>query len=107
MYLSMALATNPCQLEHACFIEVKICYYPSQCQAVSRNTLKSSPKIEINALLSRTNSGCNIECGQYRNAKYFLNASQNYHENHISHILKSQSVIISSMLLLKLHHKVD
>ena len=41
----------------------------AQCHVVFRNTLKSSPNNDINALWFRTSSGCKIQYDQYRNAK--------------------------------------
>ena len=71
----------------------------AQCQVVFRNALKSSPNNDINALWSRTSSGCNIQYDQYRNSKQILAAVQNDHEDRIRHELKSQGFIISSILL--------
>ena len=61
--------------------------------------MKSSPNNDINALWSRTSSGCNIQYDQYRNTKQVLAAVQNGHEDRIRHELKSQGFIISSILL--------
>ena len=61
----------------------------AQCQVVSRKALKSSPNSEINALWSRTSSGCNIQYDQYRNTKQVLNAVQTENEDRIRHELKS------------------
>ena len=71
----------------------------TQCQVVFRNVLKSSPNNDINALWSRTSSGCIIQYDQYRNTKQVLSAIQNDNEDHIHHELKSQGFVISSILL--------
>ena len=54
---------------------------------------------DINALWSRTSSGCNIQYDQYRNTKQVLSAIQNDNEDRIHHELKSQGFVISSILL--------
>ena len=70
----------------------------AQCQVVFRNALKSSPNNDINALWSRTSSGCKIQYDQYRNTNQVLSANQNDNEDRIHHELKSQGFVISSIL---------
>ena len=67
-----------------------------QCQVVVRNVLKSSPNFDINALLSSSRIGCNIQYDLFRNTKQVLIAIQNDNEEHICHDLKSQGFIIIS-----------
>ena len=69
-----------------------------QCQVVIRNALKSSPNSDINHLRARTSTGCNIQYHQYHNIKQVLNAVQTDNEIRIHHELKSQGVIVSSIL---------
>ena len=70
----------------------------SQCQTVIRNALKSSPNSDINILWSQTSLGCNVQYDQYQNTKQVLNAVQKDNEMRITHELKSQGFIISSIL---------
>ena len=70
-----------------------------QCQVVIRNALKSSPNSDINHLWARASTSCNIQYDQYCNTKQVLNAVQTDNENRLHHELKSQGVIISSILL--------
>ena len=69
----------------------------SQSQTVVRNALKSSPSPEINTLWAQTSLGCNVQY-QYQNTKQALNAVQKDNEMRITHELKSQGFIISSIL---------
>ena len=69
-----------------------------QCQTVIRNALKSSPNKDINSLWAQTSFGCNIQYDQFQNTKQVLNAIQKDNEARISHELKSQGFIISSIL---------
>ena len=67
-----------------------------KCQTVIRNAPKSSPNIDIYSLW--TSFGCNIQYDQFQNTKQVLNAIQKDNTAHISHELKSQGFIISSIL---------
>ena len=69
-----------------------------QCQTVIRNALKSSPNKDINSLWAQTSFGCNIQYDQFQNTEKVLNAIQKDNEARISHELKSQGFIISSIL---------
>ena len=70
----------------------------SQCQTVIRNALKSSPNSEINSLWAQTSFSCNVQYDLYQNTKQVLNAVQKNNEMRITHELKSQGFIISSIL---------
>ena len=70
----------------------------SQCQTAIRNALKSSPNLEINILWARTSLGCSVQYDEDQNTKQVLNAVKNDNKMHITHELKSQGFIITSIL---------
>ena len=70
----------------------------TQCQTTIRNTLKSSPNIDISNLWKETSHHTNIQCDPFRNTKDALKAIQSKHENRIKHELSSQCFVLSSIL---------
>ena len=56
----------------------------TQCQAVIRNALKSSPKPDSTSLLAATSNGTNIQYDQYKNTKQVLTALRKDHEDRIN-----------------------
>jgi len=70
----------------------------SQCQTVIRNALKSSPNSDIDILWSQTSLGYNVQYDQNQNTKQVLNAVQKDNKMRITHELKSQGFIITSIL---------
>ena len=71
----------------------------AQCQVVFRNAQKSSNNNDIDALWSRTSSGCNIQYDQCRNTKQVLTANQDDNEDRIRQEIKSQGFISLSLLV--------
>ena len=69
-----------------------------QCQTKIANALRSSPNSNMNTLWAQTSSGRNVQYDQYQNTKQVLAAVQKDNEVRITHELKSQGFIISSIL---------
>ena len=60
-----------------------------ECQTIIRNTLMSSPNLDIKALWSDTSYGTNLQYDKFQNTKQVLKSIQHDHEERIKSTLLS------------------
>ena len=69
-----------------------------QCQTVSRNVLRSSPNVNVQALWKNTSNGMNLQYDMYRSTKEVLKAVKSGNKERLTHKLPSQGALLSFLL---------
>ena len=70
----------------------------TQCQTVSRNILRSSPNVNVQALWKNTSTGQNLQYDIYRNTKEVLKAVKSGNKERLTYNLPSQVALLSFLL---------
>ena len=70
----------------------------TQCQTVSRNILRSSPNVNVQALWKNTSTGPNLQYDIYRNTKDVLKTVKLGNKESLMHNLPSQGALLSFLL---------
>ena len=68
------------------------------CQTVSRNILRSSPSLNVQALWKNTSNGANVQYEIYRNTKQVLKAVKSGNGERLTHSLPSEGALLSFLL---------